>query len=188
MLSQDKPMVSLSKAFKRNSPKFESLDISNRDNINPIPNIIINLTNEREDIFYDPLKYKTQKKAHKSKDESSSDLKSTNKSQSTVLIDPKVTFFEKFAEKRWQRQVTKILLEQGLLLSDAVNPNTFTLKYDSLSNINLENIWNELYKDDMSTESEKLLPLQTTQTIHPILNNFQIPAEFINLLESEIFD
>ncbi|CAG8567491.1 42374_t:CDS:2, partial [Gigaspora margarita] len=109
MLSQDKPMVSLSKAFKRNSckkehcaikkAKFECFDIFNGDNINPTPDIIINLADEREDIFYDPLK-----------------------------------------------------------------------AYDT------------------STESEKSLPPQMTQTIYPILNNFQIPAEFINLLELEIFD
>lgn len=80
------------------------------------------------------------------------------------------------------------MLDQGLLPSDAIKPNTFTPKYDSLSNLNLENIWNELYNGDTSTESERSLPPQTTQIIHPILNNFQVPAEFINLLESEIFD
>ncbi|CAG8802569.1 12630_t:CDS:1, partial [Gigaspora rosea] len=81
-----------------------------------------------------------------------------------------------------------VSLDQGLLPSDAVKPNTFTLIYDYLSNFNLENIWNELYNGDTSTESERLLPPQTTQIIHLILNNFQIPVEFINLLESEIFD
>ncbi|CAG8569277.1 928_t:CDS:1, partial [Dentiscutata heterogama] len=60
--------------------------------------------------------------------------------------------------------------------------NTFSLKYDALSKFDLENIWSELYN------SERLLLPQTTQIIHLILTTFQIPAEFIDLLESEIFD
>ncbi|CAG8475536.1 1384_t:CDS:2, partial [Gigaspora rosea] len=61
---------------------------------------------------------------------------------------PKITFFEKFAEKRQQRQVIKTLLEQGLLPLDAVKPNTFFLNYDALSDFNLEIIWKELYDSD----------------------------------------
>ncbi|CAG8615189.1 44390_t:CDS:2, partial [Gigaspora margarita] len=158
MSFQNKPTVSLSKVSKRNlykkeyraikKAKFENLDISVRDNINLISNFIINLVDKRETIFYDPLKYKTQNKTCKSEEELceyiisywkfedfvASDLKSTNKSQSMVLMDPK------------------------------------------------------LYNSDTSTESKRSLLLQITQTIYLILNNFQIPAEFINLLELEIFD
>ncbi|CAG8851758.1 21071_t:CDS:1, partial [Gigaspora margarita] len=66
MLSQDKSIVSSSKASKRNlhkkefhaikKGKFENIDISVRDNINSTSNLIINLPDEREDIFYNPLK------------------------------------------------------------------------------------------------------------------------------------
>ncbi|CAG8619889.1 19720_t:CDS:2, partial [Gigaspora rosea] len=111
-----------------------------------------------------------------------SDLKSKNDLQSIFLMDPKITFFEKFAERKRQREVIKTLLDRELLPLDAVKQNTFSLKYDALSKFDLENIWSELYN------SERSLPPQTTQIIHPILTTFQIPAEFIDLLESEIFD
>ncbi|RIB23638.1 hypothetical protein C2G38_2170630 [Gigaspora rosea] len=65
-------------------------------------NIIVNRADKRENIFYDPLK--------KSEDFVASDFKSKNDSQSIFLMDPKITLFEKFAERRWQRQVIKTLL------------------------------------------------------------------------------
>ncbi|CAG8834397.1 3531_t:CDS:1, partial [Gigaspora margarita] len=50
----------------------------------------------------------------------------------------------------------------------------------------LENICKEFYNS--GNDPEKSLPLQATQVIYPILATFQIPAEFIYLLESEIFN
>ncbi|CAG8804975.1 10739_t:CDS:1, partial [Racocetra persica] len=115
-----------------------------------------------------------------------SDLKSINDSQPTFLIDPKITFFEKFMERRRQRQVVKTLLSRGLLPSDTVKQNSFSFKYNALSNLDLENVWNEFYNSGI--DLEKPLQPQATQVIHPILSTFQIPAEFIHLLESEVFN
>ncbi|CAG8637639.1 23759_t:CDS:2 [Gigaspora margarita] len=67
MLFQNKAIVSLLKALKRNlykkkehhaikNAKFESTNISIRDNINLTTNITTSMANKRENIFYNPLK------------------------------------------------------------------------------------------------------------------------------------
>ncbi|CAG8758474.1 15338_t:CDS:1, partial [Dentiscutata heterogama] len=50
----------------------------------------------------------------------------------------------------------------------------------------LENVWNEFYNSGI--DLEKPLQPQATQVIYLILTSFQIPAEFIHLLESEVFN
>src|SRR5437764_93582 len=96
-----------------------------------------------------------------SKDFLSNDLKSVNISQPTSIIDPKFTFLDKFLEKRLQRKIVKGLIDQRLIPPDAVKTNTFTLKFNELSNTQLdilsEAIHNELYKND---DSQKSLPRQ----------------------------
>ncbi|CAG8443516.1 7606_t:CDS:1, partial [Dentiscutata heterogama] len=64
-------------------------------------------------------------------------------------------------ERRWQRQVVKTLLSRGLLLSDTVKQNSFSLKYNALSNLDFENVWNKFYNSGI--DLEKLLQPQTTQ-------------------------
>ncbi|CAG8826852.1 3002_t:CDS:2, partial [Racocetra persica] len=131
-----------------------------------ISNSNANHIEESTNIFYDPLKHKTQSESCLSKSKSRkyilsywksedfivSDLKSKNDLQSIFLIDPKITFFKKFAERRWQREVIKMLLDQELLLLDAItttpNHTNYSSHFNYLSNI----------------------------------------CEFIDLLESEIFD
>ncbi|CAG8826204.1 15804_t:CDS:2, partial [Racocetra persica] len=88
----------------------------------------------------------------KSEDFMASDLKSKNDLQSIFLMDPKITFFKKFAERRQQREVIKTLLDRELLPLDAITTT----------------------------------PNHTNYSSH--LTTFQILAEFIDLLESEIFD
>src|SRR5436305_10936700 len=89
-----------------------------------------------------------------SEDFLSNDLKSVNISQPTSIIDPKFTFLDKFLEKRLQRKIVKGLIDQRLIPPDAVKTNTFTLKFNELSNTQLdilsEAIHNELYKNDDS--------------------------------------
>ncbi|CAG8773799.1 21497_t:CDS:2 [Gigaspora margarita] len=146
MLSQNKPVALLSKASKRNlrkkdlrsikKAKFENPDISAfvGDNANFTSNI--NLVDEREDIFYDPLKHKTQ-----------SETRLSTKTQT-----------QEYIRSYWE--------SEDFVTSDL----------------------NELYNCDTIINSERSLSPQTTQAIHPILTTFQIPTEFIDLLESEIFD
>jgi len=101
-----------------------------------------------------------------SEDFLSNDLKSVNISQPTSIIDPKFTFLDKFLEKRLQRKIVKGLIDQRLIPPDAVKTNTFTLKFNELSNTQLdilsEAIHNELYKND---DNQKSLPLQSIQSI-----------------------
>ena len=119
-----------------------------------------------------------------SKDFLSNDLKSVNISQPTSIIDPKFTFLDKFLEKRLQRKIVKGLIDQKLIPPDAVKTNTFTLKFNELSNAQLvilsEAIHNELYK---SGDSQNSLPPQSIQSIPTTL----IPTDFMGLLESEVF-
>ena len=120
-----------------------------------------------------------------SEDFLSNDLKSVNISQPTSIIDPKFTFLDKFLEKRLQRKIVKGLIDQRLIPPDAVKTNTFTLKFNELSNTQLdilsEAIHNELYKND---DSQKSLPPQSIQSIP---TTSLIPTEFMGLLESEVF-
>ena len=84
-----------------------------------------------------------------SEDFLSSDVKSINISHPTTVIDPKFTFLNKFLEKRLQRKIVKGLIDQRLISPDTVKTNTFTLKFNELSNTQLdilsEAIYNELY-------------------------------------------
>jgi hypothetical protein len=84
-----------------------------------------------------------------------------------------------------QRKIVKGLIDQRLIPPDAVKTNTFTLKFNELSNTQLdilsEAIHNELYKSDVN---QKLLP---PQSIQPIPTTSLIPTEFMDLLESEVF-
>ena len=111
-----------------------------------------------------------------SEDFLSNDLKSVNISQPTSVIDPKFTFLDKFLEKRLQRKIVKGLIDQRLIPPDAVKTNTFTLKFNKLSNTQLvifqEAIRNELYKSGVSQS------IQSTSLI---------PTDFMDLLESEVF-
>src|SRR5213082_688455 len=68
----------------------------------------------------------------------SNDLKSVNISQPTSIIDPKFTFLDKFLEKKLQRKIVKGLIDQRLIPLDAVKTNTFTLKFNELSNTQLD--------------------------------------------------
>ncbi|CAG8840320.1 30367_t:CDS:2, partial [Racocetra persica] len=129
----------------------------------------INLADKRDDIFYDPLKHKTQSETcYSTKSETREyirtrwisedflpeDLKSTKVSQPYTLSNPEFTFIEKFLEKREQRRLSR----NDLLVMNAMGPNT--------------NITNSL----------------PPQTIQPIpTNNFEIPTQYMALLESEIF-
>ncbi|CAI2188428.1 19927_t:CDS:2 [Funneliformis geosporum] len=69
--------------------------------------------------------------------------------------------------------------------TNAVKTNTFTLKFNELSNTQLdilsEAIHNELYKNSVS---QKPLPPQSIQSI---LTTSLIPTDFMGLLESEVF-
>ena len=120
-----------------------------------------------------------------SEDFLSNNLKSVNISQPTSIIDPKFTFLDKFLEKRLQRKIVKGLIDQRLIPPDAVKTNTFTLKFNELSNTQLdilsEAIHNELYKND---DSQKSLPPQSIQSIP---TTSLIPTDFMGLLESEVF-
>jgi len=120
-----------------------------------------------------------------SEDFLSNDLKSVNISQPTSIIDPKFTFLNKFLEKRLQRKIVKGLIDQRLIPPDAVKTNTFTLKFNELSNTQLvilsEAIHNELYKSGVS---QKSLPPQSIQSIP---TTSLIPTDFMGLLESEVF-
>src|SRR5436189_212933 len=111
-----------------------------------------------------------------SEDFLSNDLKSVNISQPTSVIDPKFTFLDKFLEKRLQRKIVKGLIDQRLIPPDAVKTNTFTLKFNKLSNTQLiifqEAIHNELYKSGVSQS------IQSTSLI---------PTDFMDLLESDVF-
>ncbi|CAG8814978.1 137_t:CDS:2 [Gigaspora margarita] len=210
MSSQNMPII-LSKAFKRNlrrkeqraikKAKFEnhggSIIVADTDSTS---NTIVNQTDEREDIFYDPLRHKTQVETRLSTEDQSreyirslwisedflaSDLKSVNNSEPINIISPQFTFLEKFLEKRLQRQIVKKLINKGLFPSDTVKHNTYSLKLDTLSNSQLDilsdAIYNEMYKNNVSEKS--LLP-QSSQSIS---TTFVIPADFMRLLESEIF-
>ncbi|CAG8705699.1 11657_t:CDS:2, partial [Gigaspora margarita] len=161
MSLQNTPVI-LSKASKRNLRKKDLRATKKAKNEWPDSSII----NEHKTQSETRLSTKTQTQEYirsywESEDFVASNLKSMNDSQSTFLINPKITFFEKFMERRRQRQVVKTLLSRGLLPSDAVKQNTFSLKHNALSNIDLENIWNELYNP--SIDPEKSLPPQTTQ-------------------------
>jgi hypothetical protein len=104
----------------------------------------------------------------------------------TTFTDPKFTFVEKFLEKRYQRQIVRELLKQNLLPSNVVKPNTYTLNFNMLTNKHIdtltEAIEGYLYKD---SNSKKSLPPQNVQPI-PIIST--IPVEFMQLLDSEIFN
>ncbi|CAG8523882.1 11085_t:CDS:2 [Acaulospora colombiana] len=99
--------------------------------------------------------------------------------------------------KKLQRRIKKAKLEeQGTLSVDEeatpplaimkIMTNTFTLKFDELSTSQViilsEAIYNELHKNDVSKKS---LPPQSIQSI-PIAS--LIPTEFVDLLESEVFN
>ncbi|RIB11970.1 hypothetical protein C2G38_2202061, partial [Gigaspora rosea] len=146
MSSQNKSVALLSKASKRNlrkkdlraikKAKFENLDISVvEDNTNSTSNI--NLADERDDIFYDPLKHKTQSETRCStksetreyirtrwisEDFLPEDLKSTKVSQPYTLSDPEFTFIEKFLEKREQRRLSR----NDLLVMDTMESEIFS--------------------------------------------------------------
>ncbi|CAG8844353.1 17378_t:CDS:2, partial [Racocetra persica] len=103
-------------AFKRNlckkdlrATKKTKIERSDSSIINEKvnSNIIVNQADKRENIFYDPLKHKTQSETYQlTKDEAreyihtrwtsenffSSDLKSAKTSQPYTLINPKFTF------------------------------------------------------------------------------------------------
>jgi hypothetical protein len=120
-----------------------------------------------------------------SEDFLSNDLKSVNISQPTSIIDPKLTFLDKFLEKKLQRKVVKGLINQRLIPPDAVKTNTFTLKFNELSNTQLvifsEAIHNELCKSGISQN------LLSPQSIQSIPTTSLIPTDFMGLLESEVF-
>ena len=109
-----------------------------------------------------------------------------NPLQSITFTNLKSTFLKKFIEKRHQRQIVQKLLNQDLLPLNAVKPNTFTLNFDVLTeqliNILTDAIEGHLYKDN---GSEKSLQLQSIQSIPTISI---IPVEFMQLLDSEIFN
>src|SRR5262245_58004237 len=103
-------------------------------------------------------------------------------------MDPKFTFLEKFLEKKLQRKIVKRLIDQELIPSDAVKTNTYSLKFNKLSNTQLtilsEVIYNELYdKSDVSQKSLSPPP----QSIQSIPTTFTIPTDFMGLLKSEVF-
>ncbi|CAG8560445.1 6058_t:CDS:2, partial [Acaulospora colombiana] len=156
---------------------------------------------ERSEIFYDPKKHKTQVETRLSTEDQSrdyictlwisedflaSDLKSVNYSEPTNIIPPEFTFLEKFLEKRLQRQIVKKLINRRLLTPEVVKPNTYTLNFDALSNSQLDllsdAIHDELYKNDVG---EKYLPSQSIQLIP---TTSMLPADFMHLLELEIFN
>jgi hypothetical protein len=120
-----------------------------------------------------------------SEDFLSNDLKSVNISQPTSIIDPKLTFLDKFLEKKLQRKVVKGLINQRLIPPDTVKTNTFTLKFNELSNTQLvifsEAIHNELCKSGISQN------LLSPQSIQSIPTTSLIPTDFMGLLESEVF-
>ena len=105
------------------------------------------------------------------------DLKSVNISQPASIIDPKFTFLDKFLEKRLQRKIVKGLIDQRLILPDAVKTNTFTLKFNELSNTQLdilsEAIHNELYKSGVSQKHLIFVNIYT-------LLIFEMCGEFVN--------
>jgi hypothetical protein len=121
-----------------------------------------------------------------SEDFLASDLKPNNNMQSTAFTDPKFTFVEKFLEKRNQRQIVRELLKQNLLPSNVVKPNTYTLNFDMLTNQHIDTLTDaiegHLYKN---SDSKKSLPPQNVQQIPTIS---AIPEEFMQLLDSEIFN
>lgn len=116
------------------------------------------------------------------------DLISNNHQQSTTYINPRFTFLEKFLEKRRQRLVVQELLNQEVLPTNCVKPNTFTLDFIALSTHHLDIISDViqkiLYKND-DNDNKKTLSPQTTQLIP---TSFEFPEKFMNLLESEVFN
>ncbi|CAG8641227.1 8033_t:CDS:2 [Paraglomus brasilianum] len=103
-----------------------------------------------------------------------------------ILSIKPIYLFEKFLEKRRQRQVVRRSLDQGLLPSNAIKTGTYILDFAVLSDHHLEILSNiiqeNLYEDDVARK--KSLPPQSIQAI-PTFSD--IPQEFMCLLESEIF-
>ncbi|CAG8609428.1 10715_t:CDS:2 [Acaulospora morrowiae] len=96
-----------------------------------------------------------------SEDFLSGDLKPSNLQQSSVYTDPLFTFQEKFLEKRWQRLVVRELLNEKLLPQNS-----------------------KLYEGNFNGNKKSLPP----QSIQPIPTSSEIPTNFMELLESEVFN
>ncbi|CAG8590376.1 1147_t:CDS:2 [Diversispora eburnea] len=124
---------------------------------------------------FDPSRHKTQPESRKltkedtqqyilsrwvSEDFLASDLRTSNNEQSAVYTDPRLTFQEKFLEKRRQRLVVRELFDQWLLQLNTIKPDT-------------------------DNDSKKSLAPYCTQ---PIPTSFEFPAKFMDLLETEVFN
>ncbi|CAG8592418.1 7575_t:CDS:2 [Acaulospora morrowiae] len=117
-----------------------------------------------------------------------SDLKPSNLRHSSIYTDPRFTFQEKFLEKRCQRLVVREMLNQKLLPPNSVKPGTFTLNLNTLSsdylNIVSDVIQKNLYEGEFNDNKKSLPP----QSIQQILTSSEIPTNFMELLESEVFN
>ncbi|RHZ45324.1 hypothetical protein Glove_681g11 [Diversispora epigaea] len=188
------------KTYKRNLRK----KIAKKAN----PSKNINLTRieemtQGESEFYDPEKHKIQGETREltkeetrkyildqwiSEDFLSGDLVSSNHQQSTVFINPRLTFQEKFLEKRRQRLVVRELLNRGVLPPNSIIPGTLTLNFSALSshhlNIISDAIQKKLYEVDENDDNKSLTP-RSTQLIP---TSFEFPGKFMDLLELEVFN
>lgn len=107
----------------------------------------------------------------------SDDLKSDLRN-STIIIDKKFTFVERFLQKKKLRYVIFKLVENKSLSPNVLKPDTFSLDFQKLSNSNynlIQNAIQELTKEDDDEKSEE-----------GIIS--EIPKEYMKLLELEIFN
>ncbi|CAG8633353.1 7502_t:CDS:2, partial [Acaulospora morrowiae] len=123
-----------------------------------------------------------------SEDFLASDFRTSNNEQSAVYMDPRLTFQEKFIEKRRQRLVVRELFNQGLLPLNTIKLDTYTLDFCVLSTYHLDIISDVIEKNiynDSNNDSMKSLAPYCTQ---PVPISFEFPAKFMDLLESEVFN
>ncbi|CAG8535269.1 18473_t:CDS:2 [Gigaspora margarita] len=166
MSSQNSPII-LSKSSKKNQCKKELRAIKKAKIENPNNSII-----GGDDSTFNSSANQIKERTNIfydflkwiSEDFLASDLRPSNHRQSTVYTDPRFTFLEKFIEKKRQRLVVQELLDQGLLPLNSINPGTYTLNFSILSNHHLNIISDPI----------------------PIIT--KVPAKFIDLLESEVFN
>jgi len=97
-----------------------------------------------------------------------------NISQPTGITDPKLTFLHKFLEKRLRRKVVKKLINEGLIPPNVVKTNTYSLKFNELSNTQLVT-FSEAFHEECISQNQSILITSL------------IPTDFMGLLESEIF-